>query len=202
MIATDPIHGFTKQDSGGGHRRVGDTERNAKNRRQIRARTLIATRIARCHECPVLRVRGAPFRSESMLRAASPHTISGDHNSSVSGGNESWTCRPNHRQRHNARSTGHKTQATGCGVRLAAPWSPQWLIGLPSARTPSPAKGFSEPCRHRSLSSLGGRAFHPTFKESPSRGWASERPSPRNNELRQPERFMPTANVPTQGLAT
>jgi hypothetical protein len=99
MIAADPIHGFTEQDSGGAHRRAGDIERNAKNRRQIRARTLIATRTARCHECPVLRVRGAPFHCGSMLRAAFPHRSSGDQNGGVSGGNESWTCRPNHRER-------------------------------------------------------------------------------------------------------
>ncbi len=115
-IATDPIHRFTKQDTstcpprstetvqrglhlGGAHRRAGNIERNAKNRRQTRARTLIATRTARCHECPVLRVRGAPFHCGSMLRAAFPHRVSGDQNSSVSGGNESCSCRPNHRER-------------------------------------------------------------------------------------------------------
>ena len=107
-------------DPGGVHRRAGDIERNAEKRWRIRARTLIVTTTVLCHECPVLRVRGAPFRIGSTLRVATPRKVSSDHNSSVSRGNESWTRRPNRRQHHNAGWTGRKTQTAGCVTAFEA----------------------------------------------------------------------------------
>ena len=52
------------------------------------------------------------------------------------------------------------------------------------------------PSRHQSVSSLGSRAFHPTFKEIARTYVHSNHhfPRHRSNERQQPERSMPTAN--------
>jgi len=62
------------------------------------------------------------------------------------------------------------------GSRLqAAPWSPRWLIGLPSAPKPSPAKDFSSPGSPRSAQNVVPVAVTAGDKIEGLRQWASGR---------------------------
>ena len=68
-------------------------------------------------------------------------------------------------------------------------WSPP--VGLQNRHQP---RGFPRPSRHQSASSLGGRAFHPTFKEIARTDIHSNHHIPRHR----PEHISPHLNPTSQ----